>query len=92
MSEKTKSEKDLKTLRRVRFFRTTHAGDRVLEFSLVIRHRIENYRLVEGEVCEIPQYVVNHISQIKDVVHYSNAETGEERVSEKPLYHCEIIE
>lgn len=86
------TQTDGKQLCRFRFVRRLDSARRVLDFSLVINHRIENYYFIEGEEYEAPLYVIDHISKIKDVTYYSNAETKENRTIVTPLYHCEIFQ
>lgn len=86
------SEDDLKKLRRFRFYQHSGTGSSLLDFSLVISHRIENYRLVEGQEYELPQYVINHIAQVKDIQYFSSVETGEERKIETPVYYCQMLD
>lgn len=86
------SGNDLNRIRRFRFYQHSGTGSSRLDFSLVIRHRIENYRLEEGKEYELPQYVINHIAQVKDVQYFSSAETGEERTIETPVYYCQMLD
>lgn len=91
----TKTQKDDKVdgkkIHRFRFTRRLDSARRILDFSLVMNHRIENYYFVEGEEYEAPWYVINHICGVQDITYYSNSETRENRTIITPLYHCEIL-
>lgn len=83
---------DLNRIRKFRFHRRSNASERILDFSMVINHRVENYYLVEAKEYEAPQYVINHLSQLKDIQYFSSAETGEERTIATPMYYCELLD
>lgn len=90
--ETPSTNEDLNRIRKFRFHRRSQAGERILDFSMVIHHRVENYYFVEGQEYQAPQYVINHLGQLKDIQYFSSAETGEERTITSPMYYCELLD
>lgn len=77
--------------RRVRFTVRSHEVGRILEFSMVRNHIISDYKLIDGEIYDLPTDVIRHLHSIKEERVYTEADGGSRRIVDH-YYHCEPVD
>lgn len=77
--------------RRVRFIVRSHEVGRIIEFSMVRNHVISDYKLIDGEIYELPMDVIKHLHSIKIERTYTEADGSSRRIVDY-YYHCEPVD
>lgn len=84
------AKKDPKNTRKVCFRLRMIQDSPYAEFGMIINHIRQGYKLYNGEVYELPEYVIDYIHSFKIEEVYTDS-AGEEHVVVIQKYVCEPV-